>query len=198
MQPGEHRQAVPNSRLARRTGSHADAVRPRMLQEEDAGEGGSHLPFAPPAHSPAQSFDQDEVFAVADRAGPLPAASFASAQFWQDAERVVRAAVGRCQVEIDYRAIAVIERAWRRFRGVERCAWQPPGSRATAWLAGAGRLGGKARRFAGKLRSVATLAGGGPSRKAKTCRLGPPLVRAVAAVGSGHGASSAVRVSSLV
>ncbi|MDX8496694.1 hypothetical protein RFN29_34965, partial [Mesorhizobium sp. VK22B] len=106
--PGQHRQAVPNSRLARRrTGSHADAVGPRMLQEEDAGEGGSHLPFAPPAHSPAQSFDQDELFAAADRAGPLPAASFASAQFWQDAQRVVhspaqsvdqprsRAAIGR-------------------------------------------------------------------------------------------------------
>ncbi|MDX8480884.1 hypothetical protein RFN28_20845 [Mesorhizobium sp. VK24D] len=78
-----------------------------MLQEEDAAEGGSHLPFAPPAHSPAQSFDQDELFAAADRAGPLPVASFASAQFWQDAERVVhspaqsvdqprsRAAIGR-------------------------------------------------------------------------------------------------------
>ncbi|MDX8450835.1 hypothetical protein RFN31_35475, partial [Mesorhizobium sp. VK3C] len=90
LQPGQHRQAVPNSRLARRrTGSHADAVGPRMLQEEGAGEGGSQLPFAPPAHSPAQSFDQDELFAAADRAGPLPAASFASAQFWQDAERVV-------------------------------------------------------------------------------------------------------------
>ncbi|MDX8489806.1 hypothetical protein, partial [Mesorhizobium humile] len=108
LQPGQHRQAVPNSRLARRrTGSNADAVGPRMLQEEGAGEGGSHLPFAPPAHSPAQSFDQDELFAAADRAGPLPAASFASAQFWQDAERVVhstaqsvdqprsRAAIGR-------------------------------------------------------------------------------------------------------
>ncbi|CDX17071.1 hypothetical protein MPLB_1670095 [Mesorhizobium sp. ORS 3324] len=88
LQPGQHRPAVPNSRLARRTGSHADAVGPRMLQEEGAGEGDSHLPFAPPAHSPAQSFDQDELFAAADRAGPLPAASFASAQFWQDAERV--------------------------------------------------------------------------------------------------------------
>ncbi|MDX8515696.1 hypothetical protein, partial [Mesorhizobium captivum] len=86
--PGQHRQAVPNSRLARRrTGSHADAVGPSMLQEEDA-ESGSHLPFAPPAHSPAQSFDQDELFAAADRAGPFAAASFAS-QFWQDAERVV-------------------------------------------------------------------------------------------------------------
>ncbi|MDX8470424.1 hypothetical protein RFM26_32735, partial [Mesorhizobium sp. VK23B] len=59
-----------------------------MLQEEGAGEGGSQLPFAPPAHSPAQSFDQDELFAAADRAGPFAAASFAS-QFWQDAERVV-------------------------------------------------------------------------------------------------------------
>ncbi|MET3597621.1 site-specific recombinase XerD [Mesorhizobium shonense] len=88
--PGQHRQAVPNSRLARRrTGSNADAVGPSMLQEEDAAEGGSHLPFAPPAHSPAQSFDQDELFAAADRAGPFAAASFASEQFWQDAERGV-------------------------------------------------------------------------------------------------------------
>ncbi|MDX8450848.1 hypothetical protein RFN31_35540, partial [Mesorhizobium sp. VK3C] len=86
--PGQHRQAVPNSRLARRrTGSHADAVGPSMLREEDA-ESGSQLPFAPPAHSPAQSFDQEELFAAADRAGPFAAASFAS-QFWQDAERVV-------------------------------------------------------------------------------------------------------------
>ncbi|CDX38570.1 hypothetical protein MPLSOD_330074 [Mesorhizobium sp. SOD10] len=90
LQPGQLRQAVPNSRLARRrTGLHADAVGPRKLQGEGAGEGGSHLPFAPPAHSPAHSFDQDELFAAADRAGPLPAASFASAQFWQDVERVV-------------------------------------------------------------------------------------------------------------
>ncbi|MET3597625.1 site-specific recombinase XerD [Mesorhizobium shonense] len=90
LQPGQHRQAVPDSRLARRrTGSHADAVGPRMLQEQDVAEGGSHLPFAPPAHSPAQSFDQDELFAAADRAGSFPAASFASAQFWQDVERVV-------------------------------------------------------------------------------------------------------------
>ncbi|MDX8449844.1 hypothetical protein RFN31_30070, partial [Mesorhizobium sp. VK3C] len=112
--PGQHRQAVPNSRLARRwTGSNADAVGSRVLQEEGAGEGGSHLPFAPPAHSPAQSFDQDELFAAADRAGPLPVASFASAQFWQDAERVVhspaqsvdqprsRVAIGR-----DYEALS--------------------------------------------------------------------------------------------
>ncbi|MGC5845289.1 hypothetical protein PU724_33795, partial [Mesorhizobium abyssinicae] len=70
-QPDQHRQAVPNSRLARRTGSHADAVGPSMLQEEDAGEGGSRLPFAPPAHSPVQSFDQDELFAAAERAGPF-------------------------------------------------------------------------------------------------------------------------------
>ncbi|CDX35868.1 conserved hypothetical protein [Mesorhizobium sp. SOD10] len=89
LQPGWHWPAVPNSRLARRRGGlHADATGSRLPQEEGAGEGGSRLPFAPPAHSPVQSFDQDEVFAAADRAGPLPAASFASAQFWQEAERV--------------------------------------------------------------------------------------------------------------
>ncbi|MGC5845233.1 hypothetical protein PU724_33450, partial [Mesorhizobium abyssinicae] len=36
-----------------------------------------------------QSFDQDELFAAAERAGPFTAASFASAQFGQDVERVV-------------------------------------------------------------------------------------------------------------
>ncbi|CDX37983.1 hypothetical protein MPLA_2130132 [Mesorhizobium sp. ORS 3359] len=36
LRPGQHRPAVPNSRLARRrTGSHANAVGPSMLQEED-------------------------------------------------------------------------------------------------------------------------------------------------------------------
>ncbi|THK33388.1 hypothetical protein EHS39_36775, partial [Ensifer sp. MPMI2T] len=89
LQPGQHWQAVPNSRLARRrAGSHADAIGSRVLEEEGAGEGGSRLSIAPPAHSPVQSFDQDELFAAADRAGQLPAASFASAQFWQEEERV--------------------------------------------------------------------------------------------------------------
>ncbi|WP_426213815.1 hypothetical protein, partial [Mesorhizobium abyssinicae] len=59
-----------------------------------------------------QSFDQDELFAAAERAGPFTAASFAS-QFGQDAERVVHSPAqsvdqprSRAAIEVGYEALS--------------------------------------------------------------------------------------------